>query len=158
MERLQTKMRNSVLHNMYNSCALNVWENPVWIFWKRSKSRRNIPCIRNCLKARVKRFDTHFFFLILTWLMICLILPSGILIISLFQKWLIVLLSLLQKVEQPENSVQMLRVTDNTGHRTSMKEIGNALDRSKLDSNDVIIVSAPKSIWVWIGKGKLNFC
>lgn len=116
------------------------------------------PMYKKLPEGKSKEVWHTFFFLILTWLMICLILPSGILIISLFQKWLIVLLSLLQKVEQPENSVQMLRVTDNTGHRTSMKEIGNALDRSKLDSNDVIIVSAPKSIWVWIGKGKLNFC
>lgn len=71
--------------------------------------------------------------------------------------WLIVLqCTFIQKADQAENSVQMLRVTDNSGHRTSMKEIGNALDRSKLDSNDVIIVCAPKSIWVWIGKGKLD--
>lgn len=58
-----------------------------------------------------------------------------------------------EKGSQPDNSEQMLRVTDNSGHRTSMKEIVNSLDRSKLDSNDVIIVSAARSIWVWIGKG-----
>lgn len=58
-----------------------------------------------------------------------------------------------EKGEQPDNSPAMLRVTDSSGHRTSMKEIGNALEKSKLDSGDVIICSAPKSCWVWIGKG-----
>jgi len=48
----------------------------------------------------------------------------------------------------------MVRVTDSSGHRTSMKEICIGLDKGKLDSGDVILVSAPNAMFVWIGKGK----
>jgi len=58
-----------------------------------------------------------------------------------------------EKAEAVENSPAMHRITDSTGHRTSMKEICQGLDKSKLDSNDVILCDSGKEIFLWIGKG-----
>ena len=61
-----------------------------------------------------------------------------------------------QKAEPAENEPAMLRITDSTGHRTSIKEICKGLDKSKLDSNDVIVCDTGKEIFLWIGKGRIK--
>lgn len=58
-----------------------------------------------------------------------------------------------EKGDSAENQAEMLKVTDSTGHRTSIKEICKGLDKSKLDSSDVIVCSSPSQLFVWIGKG-----
>lgn len=52
-----------------------------------------------------------------------------------------------------ENEPCMLRITDSTGQKTSMKEISKGLDKDKLDSNDVILLDSGKEIFLWVGRG-----
>ncbi|XP_057306705.1 gelsolin-like protein 1 [Hydractinia symbiolongicarpus] len=58
-----------------------------------------------------------------------------------------------EKSGPPENAPSMQRVSDCNG-KIAIKEImSGSIDRSQLDSNDVIIVSTSRSCFVWIGKG-----
>lgn len=58
-----------------------------------------------------------------------------------------------QKGEPPENEPAMMKISDNSGKMNMREMCRGSLDRSKLDSNDVILCDSGTAVFIWIGRG-----